>query len=106
MLYSISLVEDFTKDVSFEEFIADKMRYFATVKNIEIVGEAAYKLSLTFKESHQATPWKVIAGMRHYIVHDYYRVDDAVVWEVATNDLPLLKTQVEQYLSELKPLPK
>jgi uncharacterized protein with HEPN domain len=43
----------------------------------------------------------MISGMRHYIVHGYYQVDNKVVWEVATCDLPQLKKQIEQYLKEL-----
>jgi len=77
-----------------------KMRYYATVKNIEIIGEAVYKLSEDFKNAHDDIPWKVIAGMRHYIVHDYFRVDDLVVWDVVKNDLPQLRPQIEQLISE------
>lgn len=102
ILEAINLVSDFINNVSFEDFVNDKMRYYAMVKNIEIVGEAAYKLSNEFKESHKETPWKVIAGMRHYIVHDCFRVDDNVVWDVVTNDLPQLKKQLEEYISEFK----
>ena len=55
----------FTEGLSYEELSSDKLRYFAVVKNVEIIGEAAYMLSLEFKEKHSQIPWKDIIGMRH-----------------------------------------
>lgn len=100
ILTSIDYVMEFTKNVTFEEFSHNKLLYFAVIKNIEIIGEACYMLSQEFKETHPATPWKAITGMRHYIVHGYYQVDEKIVWEVATNDLLMLRGQIEQYLKE------
>lgn len=86
--------------MTFEDFKANKLVYFAVVKNIEIIGEAAYMLSNEFTEQHPQTPWKLIKGMRHYIVHGYYQIDDKVVWDVIHHDLPILRTQVLAYLKE------
>lgn len=102
ILTSIDYIEEFIKNISFEEFCKDKLRYFAIVKNIEIIGEASYRLSSAFKNNHPQTPWKMIEGTRHYIVHDYYQVDSRIVWEVASQDLPNLKTQIEEYLKQYK----
>lgn len=76
------------------------MMYYAIVKNIEIVGEASYMLTTEFKDTHPQTPWKLITGMRHYMVHGYYQIDKKVVWDVVTNDLLPLKEQIEAYLTE------
>jgi uncharacterized protein with HEPN domain len=88
--------------VSYEDFTNNKILYFAVIKNIEIIGEASYMLSSEFKDAHPGTQWKVIAGMRHYIVHGYYQINDRVVWNVITNDIPVLREQVISYLSELE----
>lgn len=93
----ISLLDGFTYDA----FIADKRTYYAVMKNVEIVGEAAYMLSKSFKESHPNTPWKVVQGMRHVLVHDYANVVPKILWGTATNDIPILREQVEKYLSEM-----
>lgn len=87
--------------VSFEEFKKNKLVYFAVIKNIEIIGEASYMLTKEFIEAHPDTPWKLIKGMRHYIVHGYYQVDAKVAWNVIHNDLQTLYEQVEGYLAEL-----
>lgn len=80
--------------------MGDDMRYFAIVKNIEIIGEAANMLSADFIDEHSETPWKMIVKMRHYIVHEYFNIDNDVVWEVLNNDLPELSQQIDKYLSE------
>ena len=52
-----------------------KLIYYGIVKNIEIVGEAAYKLTSVFRRQHPDTPWDVIMKMRHVLVHDYYQIE-------------------------------
>ena len=76
--------------------------YFAIVKNIEIIGEASYMLSLDFKAAHPDTNWNVIVAMRHFLVHGFYQVDPEVVWNVIEQDLQPLKEQVEKYLDEME----
>ena len=72
----------------------------ATAYNIQIIGEAIYKLTKEFKESHPNTPWRVIEKMRHILVHDYFAVDVEIMWLVITEDLPLLKRQILSYLDD------
>lgn len=74
------------------------MMYYAVVKNIEIIGEAANMLSPDFISLHTETPWKMVKGMRNYIVHEYFQIDDEVVWDVVTNNLPELREQVTRYI--------
>ena len=81
-------------------FVADKGTYYSVMKNVEIVGEAAYMLSKDFKKTHPATPWKVVQGMRHVLVHDYATIDDKELYNTAVNGIPELRKQVEAYLAE------
>ena len=83
-----------------EMFEADNLRYYGIVKNIEIIGEATYKLTRAFCQKHPETPWEFIAKMRHVLVHDYYQIDPEAVWKVIKEDLPLLRKQVTGYLSQ------
>ena len=91
----------YTSGKSFENLKADDMMYYAVVKNIEIIGEAANLLSSEFVDSHPATPWKQVRGMRNYIVHEYFQIDDVVVWGVVTEDIPIFRQQIIDYLDEL-----
>ena len=94
MLLAISNVEEFTKDVTLEDFVKSKILFFAVVKNIEIVGEATYMLTKEFKESNQSVPWIVIEKMRHVLVHGYYTISPEKVWETVQEDIPILKKQL------------
>lgn len=85
---------------SFESFVEDKSIYYSVMKNVEIVGEAAYMLSKAFKKAYTATPWKVVQGMRHVLVHDYATIDDKELYNTAVNSIPELRQQVEHYLAD------
>lgn len=98
---AISRIERYVEGKSFSEFTADDMMYYAVVKNIEIIGEAANMLTSEFRDSHAETPWKLVTGMRNYIVHEYFQVDNTVIWDVVTYDLPALKAQVLSYIEEI-----
>ena len=97
---AIGRIERYMKGVSMSELMADDMRDYAVVKNIEIIGEAANMLTFEFRSSHPETPWKMIVGMRNYITHEYFQVKTEVVKEVLMQDLPELSVQIERYLSE------
>jgi uncharacterized protein with HEPN domain len=85
---------------SLEELIADKRTYYAVMKNVEIVGEASYMLTKAFKEAHPNTPWKVVQGMRHVLVHDYANIVSETLYDTAINSIPELRKQVERYLDD------
>lgn len=90
------LIEGYT----LESFVADKRTYFAVMKNVEIAGEAAYMLTHDFKSAHPETPWKIVEGMRHVLVHDYANVVSETLYDTAVNSIPALRKQVDKYLSE------
>lgn len=85
---------------SLDALVADKRTYYSVMKNVEIVGEAAYMLSKAFKKAHPATPWKTVQGMRHVLVHDYATIDIKELYNTAVNDMVPLRQQVRQYLAE------
>ena len=68
----------------------DENLRLAEVHLIQVVGEAARRVSAEGGAAHPQIPWRRITGMRHKIVHDYLDGDEDVVWEVATADLPSL----------------
>ena len=90
------LIEGLTLD----ELVADKRSYYSVMKNVEIVGEAAFMLTHDFKKEHPEIPWKTVQGMRHVLVHDYGNVVSETLYDTAKNDIPLLRQQVEKYLTE------
>lgn len=100
IIAAIDRIIRYTSDKSYEDLVADDMMYYAVVKNIEIIGEAANMLTPQFQQTNSETPWKMVKGMRNYIVHEYFQIDDIVVWDVVKNNLPELRAQVSRYLAE------
>ena len=76
------------------------MMFYAVVKNIEIIGEAAYRLTKRYRQAHAETDWDGITKLRHVLVHDYYQINVKTVWDVIQHELPLLLTQVTRYIAE------
>ena len=93
ILDSISEVESYLKDVTINDFLSNSEKRFATIKQIEIVGEACNRLSEEFKIANPEIAWKQIRGFRNISIHEYFGLNFRIVWEIATNDLPTLKRQ-------------
>ena len=100
IIEAIANILDFADGKTKEELEADKLRYYGIVKNIEIIGEASYKLTHAFCNEHPETPWEFIMKMRHVLVHDYYQISSKEVWKVINEDLQPLREQVTRYLSD------
>ncbi len=100
ILEAIDRILNYTAGKTREELKADKMLFYGLVKNIEIVGEAAYKLTKAFCNEHPSTPWNIITKMRHVLIHDYFQIDEDAVCYVIEDDLPTLREQVTRYLAE------
>jgi uncharacterized protein with HEPN domain len=81
-----------------EEAASDRVLALALVKLIEIIGEAASKVTREFQEAHSEIPWRQITGMRHVLVHDYDRIDFDRVWATIGVDLPALAGALEAVL--------
>jgi len=82
--------------VSREEFDSDEDLRDALALRVQIVGEAASKVSQAFRTEHPEVPWGRIIGMRHRIVHDYLNVDFDILWQVAKKDVSELVPVLEQ----------
>ncbi len=100
ILQAIETLQKYAGKLSREELESDVLRYYGIVKNIEIIGEAANMLTVSFREQHSDVPWRDIAGMRNFLVHEYFRVDSDTVWAVIHSEIIELKEHVSRYLSE------
>ena len=101
ILEAIERLEKYAGSLSREELEIDVLRYYGIVKNIEIIGEAARMLTDEFKEAHPEVAWRNIAGMRNFLVHEYFNVDEETVFEVLHSEIPELKEQVVKYLGTI-----
>lgn len=75
---------------------------FASIKQIEIIEEAVSFITKGTKAKFTEVEWSQIAGMRHILVHEYFGIDENIVWQVIVNDIPMLKQRVQKILTELE----
>jgi len=99
---SISEIEQYITSVSFEHFLQHSMMRFATIKQLEIIGEAANYISEETKARFTEIQWRQIIGLRHILVHEYFGVDSNLVWQIIANDLPDLKQKVQEVLASIE----
>ena len=71
------------------------------VHHLMIIGEAVRAIDPALRQQYLNVPWRQIAGMRNVLVHDYFRVNERIVWETVDKDIPTLKEEVERILAQL-----
>jgi len=78
---SIDAIEEFVKDIEYDDFEDDKKTVFAVTRAIEIIGEATKKIPVSLRNKYPQIPWKDMAGMRDKLIHEYFGVDVDVLWK-------------------------
>lgn len=73
----------------------DRMLLFAVVRAIEIIGEAASKITPQTRSAHPEIPWPAIVGMRNRLIHAYFEIDTTLVWATVTKEVPILLAQLK-----------
>jgi len=79
----------------------DRQFSLATLKLVEIVGEAANRVTPDTRTAHPQVPWADIVSTRNRLIHGYDTVDHAILWKIVESDLPTLIAQLEQVLAKL-----
>lgn len=102
IIEAICQLEKMTQDLSFEEFSTKIEIFLSAVKLIEIIGEAVKNIPDEVRVNYPNIPWKNIAGMRDKLVHEYWAIDEKVVWKVIQNNLPQLKRIIISIIEKLQ----
>jgi len=95
ILLCIDKIQEYTKNLTAQEFNNSELIQDAVIRNIEIIGEATKKVSKDLKSQYREIPWKEMSGMRDKLIHDYFGVDVDVVWKTVNEDIPYLKSLIE-----------
>ena len=98
MLDAIGFLESALTGKSLETFKGDTQLRFATQRAIEIISEASRRLPEEAKGLRPELPWRKVSGIGNILRHEYFAVSDAVIWETITNDLPALKSALEEMI--------
>lgn len=98
---AIHEIEIYLEGISYEQFLENSEKRFATIKQIEIIGEACNALTDELKAEYPLIPWKPIISFRNISIHEYFGVNLRLVWEIAKNDVPELKDEMQRILAGL-----
>ncbi|MHB1319003.1 MAG: HepT-like ribonuclease domain-containing protein [Anaerolineae bacterium] len=98
MLEAAEKCVDLWRDKLYGDVLRDETAALATIRLLEVVGEAAKHVSTEMRGSHPEISWREIAGTRDRLIHGYFDVDYEVIWSIITIDLPVLVRQLERIL--------
>lgn len=82
-------------------FLADEMAYDATLRNLEIIGEAAKAIPEEIRQRYPKVDWRGVTGLRDVLAHAYFALDDATLWKIANTDIRQLLSMLEKIEREL-----
>jgi uncharacterized protein with HEPN domain len=101
IIESITDIKEFTKGITFEDFLKDRKTIKAVVRSLEIIGEAANKIPENIWKKYPETPWQEIIGMRNKLIHEYFGTDLNIVWQTIEEDLVPLGKTVNKIFNDL-----
>ncbi|MFB5762568.1 HepT-like ribonuclease domain-containing protein [Paenibacillus medicaginis] len=102
ILESINRIESYLLNVEYENFLATQMLLDAVVRNLEIIGEAARNINDEVKNKYPEVPWRNMIGLRNILIHEYFGIDESIVWEVATRNLQEIKPLIVKAIQEAR----
>jgi uncharacterized protein with HEPN domain len=98
---SLQKIKSYTLGLTYQEFIDDDKTIDAVIRNFEIIGEAANRLSEEVKERFPQINWHRIRGFRNRIVHDYMGIDYGIVWTIIENDVEKLLRDIKEIIKKI-----
>jgi uncharacterized protein with HEPN domain len=85
----------FTHGLQQAQFVADAMCFDATVRNLELIGEAASQVPQDVRNSHPSVPWRMLIATRNQLIHGYLGLDNDILWSIVQTDVPFLLRQLQ-----------
>lgn len=92
-------VLEYTHGLDRATFAADRLRYDATLRNLELVGEAATHIPDAVRAAQPDIPWRKVVATRNRLIHAYLGIDDDILWSIVTDDIPDLLLQLKELQS-------
>jgi len=101
ILEAIDKIERYTEGLNFEQFRKDDKTGDAVIRNFSVIGEAVKNIPPGVRKKYPDIPWKIIAGMRDKLVHEYFGIRYDVVWETIELRLPSLRVALKKILDQM-----
>lgn len=100
MLESALKIKRYCNNLDYIAFVDDEKTIDAVIRNFEIIGEASNRVNQEFKENHSFIEWNKLKGFRNRLIHEYFGVDNEIVWEIIRGDLDSLIFSLTQILAK------
>ena len=97
---ALGKIEKYTSGLSFEQFTSNQQVIDAVVRNFEIIGEAVKNIPSEVASAHPDIPWEKMISMRNKVIHEYFGVDDEILWKTIHEDLPMFKAQIAKMVAD------
>ena len=94
-------VQMFTHGLDQRQFVSDAMRFDATVRNLELIGESATHMPEQVRLSSPTIPWRMVIATRNQLIHGYLGIDNDILWSIVETDIPLLLTSLRDLKARL-----
>ena len=94
----INRIHSYAEGLDYDSFLEKQVVQDAIVRQLEIIGEATKRVSIDYKDRYPQIPWKIMAGMRDKLIHDYIDVDFRMVWSTVKEDIPELDRLLKELL--------
>ena len=101
ILEAIGNIKNFTRGVTFEMYLVDLKTKHAVERNFSIIGEAVARIDKSFKDQYPSVDWREVKDFRNIIVHDYFGIDDTIVWDIIHLNLDQLEKDILAILAFL-----
>lgn len=99
ILAGVRAALEYTDGMTFEEFAADRRTRDAVIRNLMTMGESVRWIPGPIREANPEVPWTTLRGVRNVVVHEYFGVDDRILWNTVVHDLPPLVEKLESVLA-------
>lgn len=99
---SIELVEKYTENLKYKDFLENNKIQDAVIRRFEIIGEATKNIPLKIKKEYPKIPWRQMAGMRDMLAHEYFGIVIKRIWDTTQKDLLSLKKQIVKLLKDIE----
>lgn len=97
---SMNRINNYTEGVDYDSFSNNQMLIDAVIRNLEIIGEASRNIPEDLRNKYPEVPWKKMIGLRNILIHEYFGVDESIIWEIIKKDFAETKPLILKVIQE------
>jgi uncharacterized protein with HEPN domain len=95
-------INKYVNGMSFEDFDQNQLVIDAVARNLEVIGEATKYVPTEIREKYPEVPWKSMIGLRNILIHEYFGIDEQIIWQIITSDFKKTKPLIEKIIEDYR----